>query len=235
MAQGSAVHTALAEGYDYKIINRKDPKIDDMLGVFETSFKDSLVNEVELSAKDDEPDLLLDQGAELIKLYREEKMPWIKPLAAEVEFNMEFSNKDYTLLGYIDLVDKAGYVHDHKVTKRTPSEDDIKNNQQLSTYSLGYRALYGKAEKGLMFDYLVRGKTPKLVTHKTRRTKADHKRFLTNTAYIMAAIEQQHFYCMHPATINWICSSAWCAYEERGYHKELYTIGVNKFLEKYGQ
>lgn len=235
MAQGSAVHKGLADGYEYKIEHGKDPKVDHLLGSFEQDFAQRIANEVELSEKDDKPEVLLDQGVDLLRLYHKEKMPTITPTATEVGFEIDFKNKPYTLLGFMDLTDKDGFIRDHKVTGRTPNESDIKHNQQLTAYSLGYRHLYGKAEKGVAFDYLVRGKNPKIVTHKSRRTAADHKRFLTNVAYIMQAIEQQQFYCFHNPMTAWVCNDTWCAYEERGLHKELYKIGVPKFIEKYGK
>ena len=233
MAQGSAIHKGLGDGYQYKIDNGKDPKLNDLLGIFEQDFAERIANEVEKSKKDDPTELLLDQGVELLKKYHAEKMPTITPKASEVGFEVDFKNKNYKLLGFIDLADTDGIIHDHKVSTRAPSENDIKSNQQLSAYSLGYQALFGEREKGVVFDYLLRGKNPKIVTHKSKRTLADHKRFLTNVAYIMQAIESQLFFCFHTPTNSWICSPDWCGYEERGYHKELYKIGVNKFIEKY--
>ncbi len=232
MAQGSAVHYSLAEGYKHVMSEHELPPIDYMIGNFETDFSFRMESEVELTKKDEKPGKLKDEGITLLSKYYIEKMPSVKPTAAELKFEVNFKNKDFSLLGFIDLIDD-GWIVDHKVVGQF-RKAELENNQQLSAYSFGYRELFGKAEKGLRFDFLIRGKNPRIESVKTKRTMADHKRFLTNVAYIKQAIDTGQFFCFHHPANTWICSKDWCAYEERGLHKELYKLGVNKFIEKYG-
>lgn len=88
--------------------------------------------------------------------------PKVQPVEVEREFNLPIQDENYTLKGYIDLIDKNNLVIDHKTTKRSMRQDMIDSDLQLTTYSLAYRKLAGKEEKGLRFDVMVRTKQPKI-------------------------------------------------------------------------
>jgi len=233
MIQGRSIHKGLASGYEFKKENHKEPRIADMLDIYEDDFKQELAKGEVIFKKDEKPEHYIDTGTKGLRLYHSELMPKLKPVEIEKEFNIEFSNFDFKFKGIIDLIDDKGIVHDHKTTGKTPSKLQIDTDQQLSAYSAGYEKITGKKSKGLQLDFLVLLKDPKIVSFKTTRNDDDVRRFLSNLAYVKKAIDAGLFYCVHKSQ-SWVCSKEWCAYEEMGYHSELYKLGVQKFIDKYG-
>ena len=232
MLQGRSVHQALKYGYSEKLETHKTPKAEQVLEVFASHFGLELENEPPEWKKEETPEKLLDEGVALVKLYVAERMPTIQPVMVEQQFEAQFANMPFGLTGYIDLVEKGDVVVDHKVTGKSPNIEDVQTDQQLSTYSIGYKTLTGRRPKRMRFDYLVRGKNPKIVPIETKRSATDEKRFLANVALIRHGIEHDVFYCMHPGG-SWVCRKDWCGYEARGYHAELYKLGVRRFIDKY--
>jgi len=233
MIQGRSIHKTLAHAYTYKRANAKDIEEKTFLEVYEGDINKEFEEEVEFK-EGEKPADLIDSGVRVLREYRRERMPQVMPVEIESRFDVDFKNTDYSLVGYIDLVDDKGNVIDHKTTRATPNQVEISNDQQLTAYALGYRETFKKKEKGLQLDYLVTTKIPKIVVMKTQRGEEDIKRFLTNVALVKKAIDENNFYCIHSSN-DWTCRANNCGYEARGYHKELYRLGVNKFIEKYGR
>ena len=141
-----------------------------------------------------------------MKTYHETVSPTIQPVHVEREFNLDLENSDYTLKGFIDLVDRNSFIIDHKTAKKSWSEDQATKDLQLTAYSLAYRTLEGKEEKGLRFDVMVRTKEPKIQQLYTTRNQKDIDRFIKTLAYVYKAIETGIFY----PNENWMCPS--CGY-----------------------
>jgi RecB family exonuclease len=110
----------------------------------------------------------------------------------EKEFNLSFSNVDYTLKGKLDLVDNQDIIIDHKTTKRSMPEDNVATDLQLTGYSLAYRHAFGLQEKSLRFDVMVRTKKPKVQQLTTQRTQTDLDRFLKSLLMFQKP-QDQHF------------------------------------------
>jgi len=79
---------------------------------------------------------------------------------------------------------------------------------QLTAYSLAYRKLEGKEERGLRFDVMVRTKEPKIQQILTYRTKEDIERLVKVFRYGRKAIDSEIFY----PNPNFICSN--CGYRK---------------------
>jgi len=235
MMQGRSIHKSLAEGYFYKKDKGKEIKLKEMLDIYEDDFNKSIQNEEVSFKKDEKPAGFIDVGVKGLKLYHSEMMPNIKPVEIEKEFLLDFENTDFSFKGVIDLIDDKDIVHDHKSTGKTPNQVQIDNDQQLSAYTVGFEKIIGRKPEFLQLDYLVLTKEPKIVSFRTERNDADIKRWLMNIAFVKKAIDSGLFYCVHSGANSWVCTKDYCKYEELGYHKELYKIGVNKFIEKYGQ
>lgn len=225
----------MAYGYEHKKEHRSEPKVGELLGYYEDDFKKAINNPFEevVFRKEQKPEQFIDLGVRGIKKYHSDMMPRLNPVEIEQKFDIEFANYDFKFTGVIDLVDDTGIIHDHKTTGKAPSKMQIDNDQQLSAYTAGYKSLTKKKPKSLQLDFLVLSKDPKIVSYKTTRSDEDVNRFLVNLGYVKKAIDAGLFYCIHKADA-WVCSKEWCAYEEKGYHKELYKLGVAKFIEKYG-
>lgn len=84
----------------------------------------------------------------------------------------------------------------------------IDSDLQLTAYSLAYRKLMGREEKGLRFDVMVRTKVPKIQQLPTTRNEKDIRRFLKRLVYVNEAIESGIFY----PNENFMCPN--CGYRE---------------------
>lgn len=234
MVQGRSIHTSLAKGYDWKKANGSNINLKEMLEFYEYDFNKAVQNEEIGFKKEEKPSEFIDVGVKGLKLYHQTVMPRIKPVEIESEFLLDFANYDFNFKGIIDLTDDMDIVHDHKSTGKTPNKVQIDNDQQLSAYTAGFKKITGRKPKSLQLDYLVLTKEPKMVSFKTTRNDEDVKRWLMNIAFVKKAIDNGLFYCVHSGANSWTCSKDYCAYEERGYHSELYKLGVNGFIQKYG-
>jgi len=171
---GKSIHLTLEENYRQKIKTRKDLPLEQIKDLFsdawERRVKDTLFEE------DEKPGKVKDDGIRLVTSYHKIIAPKIQPVYVEKEFSLNL--EDYTLKGFIDLVDDRNFIVDHKTTKRSMREDQVRNDPQLTAYSLAYRKLEGRKERGLRFDVMVRTKEPKIQQILTYRTKEDIERKL---------------------------------------------------------
>lgn len=205
MVLGKAVHKALEYYFGHKLFLGKPASTKDVLDVFSDYFDKERIGAV----WDEEAGAAKDDGAGLIKLYISELAPSITPLAVEHKFEVQIAGT--TLLGYIDLITTDGLIIDHKVSKRTPSENAASEDIQLSAYALGYRYLYGSLPQGVQFNYLVRNKVPKLVTRTAIRGEKDLARLIKIIEGVATCISNSVFY-ENPEPVK--CNSLMCGYLE---------------------
>ena len=140
-------------------------------------------------------------------LITETVSPTIQPVQVEREFNLDLDGCDYTLKGFIDLVDQDNVVIDHKTAKRSWNEGQADKDLQLTAYALAFRTLERRDEGGLRFDVMVRTKEPKIQHLYTARTQKDIDRFIKTLANVYRAIDSGIFY----PNENWMCPS--CGYK----------------------
>lgn len=207
MTLGKSIHSVLEINYKQKIESNQDLPTGKMLDLFSDCWEKEVKETV--FEEDEKPGIVKDDGVKLISVYHAQISPTITPKHVEKEFELSFSNVSYTLKGFIDLVDIADVIIDHKTAKRSMPENDVASDLQLTCYALAYRNIFGAEEKELRFDVMVRNKTPKIQQIPTKRTQADIDRFLKVLAYVSKAIGQGIFY----PNENWMCGS--CGYRGR--------------------
>lgn len=175
------------------------------------------------------PDMV-DAGLKGLEVYYKQLNPYIKPDLVEEAFEFPVNDK-IRVGGRIDLTDKNGVIHELKTTKVTPNKQDIRSDAQIAIYQLGYKEITGKAPKGISKDYIVLSKNnPRVVRFKVVRPFIDKQSIMRNILNIMNAIENNVFYCLHPAE-SWICSKDWCPYYKE--HQQLKKLGFEAFMAKY--
>jgi CRISPR/Cas system-associated exonuclease Cas4 (RecB family) len=174
--------------------------------------------------------VLLDLGMRGIETYYKRLNPYIVPDLVEEAFEFPVS-KDITMIGKIDLTSVKGVIHELKTTRKTPNAQDIRSDPQLAIYQLGYHSIKKKYPYALSKDYIVLSKKDsKIVRFKVARPFADRTTVLRNVQAIMAAANNNIFYCMHPAE-SWLCAKEWCGYYTL--HQELKKLGLERFVAKY--
>lgn len=155
MVVGVAAHEAVETNFNQKLISRLDLPVGDVTDAFASAF-DRL--SVEAAKDPEEPaGKAKDSGVALVGTYQTQVAPTIMPLLVEQEVQFNIDGVPYS--GFVDLVDEEGMVRDLKTTGRKPT-DRSKYALAMTGYSVGYRALTGNREKGVLLDYMVRTKEP---------------------------------------------------------------------------
>lgn len=217
MAQGRAYHTGIATNYEQKIASHEDLPVADVQDAYATAldaeaveidwFKDEKSKGIDTVKGD-----LKDTGVQMIEVYQADMAPKIQPAEVEAKVSIEFDNVPYTFVGYIDLLDDKKLLHDHKLTKKTPSKDAKTEQYIVAPRDMIQGAIYLMARPeatGITFDYSVTLKTPKIVQVPADITKKDTSFVLGLTALLDDAIHKGVFY---PNRNHFMCSRRQCGY-----------------------
>lgn len=206
LTRGRAVHRGQEFNFRQKIESRKDLPLKEVQEFTAAAFEEEAP---ETDFQKEKPGQVKDSTIELATLYHNEMAPTIQPKAVEQRVEVAFDNTDYTLLGYIDLIDENNRIRDTKTAKQTPSKTATRDNLQLAAYSIMHRTITGENETGVSLDYLVSLKTPKIVTLEATITAADRARFLNTMASITRAIKLEVFFPNHN---SFLCTPEHCGY-----------------------
>jgi len=203
---GKVVHKTIEQNYKQKMDSNIDLPLE--------AIKEMAASEFELQSPltdwgNDDPDKAKDDSIRLAELYHKEVAPHIMPAAVELRVEVEFENVDYYLLGFIDLIDQDGYIHDTKTASKSPTGDEADKSLQLTSYYLAYQMKYDCNPTGVKLDYLVNNKTPKYVSLEGKRTQADVDRLLRLIGRVAKAIHGGHFY---PNPTGFMCGENKCQY-----------------------
>ena len=165
---------------------------------FAVDWKDQTSSD-EIAWKED-PSELYQKGAPLLELYADE-MKGQKPTEVELPFRLPLVDpktglfiKERDFVGKIDAIFTDDTVVEIKTTSRSPAQQEVDQNTQITFYSWAYRMLYGKPEKVIKVVNLVKTKDPKVVVVETQRTDRDHSWLLASTFQVLRAIENKLFY-----------------------------------------
>jgi hypothetical protein len=152
-----------------------------------------------------------DVGVSLVEVYHTEIAPSTIPEAVEEKFTVQFDGGYPNLTGIIDRIDEGGQVIDLKFVGRSPSEDDLQKDIQITAYDYGYRATRKKKPFLLKKEYAVATKKPKTVIQQSEaRDDETINRFLRRLESAMTSIEKGNFL---PASHGWWgCSPKWCGW-----------------------
>lgn len=208
MMFGTSLHAGIAHSYRKKIESQQDLPLGEVKEFFSADW-DYQKGKI-LWEPGEDASKLKDEGVKLLEIYQTEVAPKIQPEIVEEMFEIKFDGVEYTFKGIIDLVDKtSGMVIDHKTTSKAPSAINVHKDLQLTAYSLGNRVRTGRVEKGMAFDYLIRGRAPKIVRMETSRSQADIDRFLRMLAMVATSIKEGRFY---PNASHPYCSPKFCPF-----------------------
>jgi putative RecB family exonuclease len=193
---GGAVHKGIEKanrllmdgGIDIRVVKAE----------YATAWKDTTSAE-EIAWKED-PSELYQKGGELLDLYCLE-MASQKPTEVELPFRLPIvdpqtglfiSQRD--LVGKIDAIFTDDTIIEIKTTGRSPVQQEVDQNLQITLYSWAYRMLFGKPERAIKVVNLVKTKDPKISVVETQRTERDHSWLLGTTFQVLRAIDQKLFY-----------------------------------------
>ena len=219
---GSAGHSAIAHNYKQKIKSYKDLKTSEVLDFFAEEF-DRRVEEEDPIFEDEKPGIVKDNGIRVLGEYQKVKSKTIQPKEVEKEFAIEFANVNYFIKGFIDLITDTKELIDHKISKKSPYQQDLDDQLQMTGYHLGYKCLYEEDPKELRYDYLITTKKPQIKSYTTFRTDEDLDEYLELVGQIVETLKAGSFY---KSTQGWHCSQKMC-----GYYKKCRPHKINKIYD----
>ncbi len=205
MFLGTTGHKALAYNFSQKIESQKDLKKKDVVEYFANEFETG-IKEQEIDWQNETPKNLKDGGVKVIDKFQEDQAPAIQPVLVEAEFNLEFENVDYTIKGFIDLIDDTKKVRDHKISGKKPSSV---SPDQLIVYRMGYKKIFNEEPGELSFNYMVTTKNPQIIDIPVDVTDQDEAEYLELVGNVVYAITNNVFY---RNTTNWTCNPKYCGY-----------------------
>lgn len=210
---GSAIHEA-AEAYFLGVRNGVTPGVDEITGIFDRAFDDS----VELAAEMDAPmawgrikrDDLRDRGHALLAKFLEKVDKDIRVLDVERHFEVEIE-PGRIIEGIIDLVlqDQGGVrVVDIKTSASSLGPEKLDYDAQPTVYMFAAEQLYGQP---VAFEYwtLIKTKQPRFTIYPVHRTAVDRAELIEGLRQVEAATALGVF----PRRRDWHCTG--CEYRDR--------------------
>ena len=211
---GLALHKAQEFNYRQKIESKKDLPLEEinafMLNFLMTAFKNNVENPNFFPfkyGKKGTGEALMAQASEMLKLHYEQIMVNTQPLFVELPIVLKINGQEF--LQYIDLIDDQYIIRDLKTSGSRMNESAIDINTQLIGYSIGFRAKFGRKEKGVQLDVIVKTKTPQIQQLRGETTDTNVARFLESLEQVNRGIENAVF---PPVDNPMICS--WCDFRE---------------------
>lgn len=165
------------------------------------------------SEADTTPQEAASEASALIELYRREALPQFTPLAAEQRVEVQVAGVPFTIV--LDVITTGGYIRETKTSGRRPAQHDIDKSLQATALSLGFRELYGTPEQGIVYDYLIRNRTPVYARYETARTERDHDQLARTLEGVMEAVAREIY---PPNPCSMFCTRKcpfWTACQER--------------------
>jgi putative RecB family exonuclease len=201
---GSSFHKCIEESNRRKMETGEILSEDEMKEIYDEYWNKN-VHSIDWK-EDEDPEKEKDRGFSLAKIYMDEYGKHLDPVGFEAEFNVEVQGIPFK--GYIDLIEKDGFIRDLKTTKKTPAKDIAEQSLQLAGYAFAYRELTGEKEKGCSLDYAISLKQPKVVRYETEITERRLDRFVDTFYNVTNAIDKEIFYRNEGPN----CS--WCSYKD---------------------
>jgi len=213
MVQSRVWHETVERNYRQKIASHADLPLEDLQAFYAERFDEALRVEKVAFESDESAGALKDEGLAIVAAHHREIAPAVQPLLVEKSFRISLgADFPYELVGVWDLIEEGGIVCDNKAYAKTPSQQDLDRDLQMTIYSLAYRATFGELEQGLRVDAVLKHKTPKAVQLTTRRTNRDCQWLLGLIEEVAQAMEQQVFF---PNPNGWHCAPRFCGFWNR--------------------
>jgi len=192
ITKGSSVHKGIEYNLRQKISTEKDLPVDEVVDFAVCQYEE--LAEGTLFEKNERAEVK-GEVAEMTKFYMETIANKIHPVMVEQRLEIDFQNTDYTLLGFVDVIDQYGNIRDLKTSGRKPAESIIHDNIQLSIYSLLYRQVFELQETNVILDYLVQNKKGiNYYSLSKKVTDEDIQRMLAIMGSVASSIENKVFY-----------------------------------------
>ncbi len=166
----------------------------------------------------------IDEAVVFARTHHRKVAPTVNPKSVERPWVVQINGLPFDLAGQFDVEEEETAnggtiavarerIRDLKTTRKSPSEADAHDSEQLTIYALAKKVVDGKLADELVLDYLVKLKSgTRHVTRPTVRTQEDLDVAVRRIANASQAIELGHFVPTDQS--NWWCDPKWCGYTE---------------------
>jgi len=211
---GTVIHIVLGEFYEAKMVGDK-MTLRDVHFSFQNHWHRVADGRTDIKyAKGKDFNTLLMEGTDLLTAWYH-KLPddSFKVIGVEQAFSCTLPDLSVPIIGAMDLIeeDDAGtiIITDWKTSARAYSNDEVDQNQQMTTYQLGAKANgYADREILLRLDCLIKTQKPKFLQYYTIRTENCETRLIRKIQKVWDGISKGIFI---PNDTSWKCKN--CGYK----------------------
>ncbi len=221
--KGVSVHKSAEHDFRQKIQSRQDLQKEEILEVASATFDEKIKHEgVMLQPEEEARGKTIVMGEAKDSTVRMAELfivggkttpaiaPKYQPVEVELKQKIVLENSSHDLLGIVDMIDENKKIIDLKTTSRTMNQDTVDRMDQLTFYSLLYRAKNGVDPTGIVIENMVDLKQPKVETIETSRSMEDYNPMINRINAIVDAINKGVFPPTDPT--NWVCSRKFCGF-----------------------
>ena len=216
LLKGTGVHGGAKKNFKQKIESHEDMKKSDIVESSVSKFEERMKDDgYQLSADEKTmgPGKVIgmtkDSVAKLSALYADEVAPEYQPLQVEEHQRLVLSG-EYDLYVVMDLADDKGIVVELKTASKKKAAKEVDNSEQLTFYSLVYKAINGKMPKAVRLEVLVDKKNRERQMLEGTRDDADLQTLVRRINTMIAGLEAGIF--MPCSRDSWTCSEKWCGF-----------------------
>jgi len=211
---GSGIHEALAVHYSHLQGTGRKISEEELLDVFRTKVDHELDAPIPIKLPDDGT-AMLDQGIDMLRVFHQQAgIPEViaveQPFAVPLYDPQTAEVFDAPLIGAMDLIIKGSdrpMIVEHKTAARKYSREQLSYEMQPSAYAYAAEQIgIGKAD--LMYQLLIKTKTPSVQLCRIERTDAHVREMMTTFAMVIRAIEAGIFF----KNRSWACGDCTYAY-----------------------
>lgn len=221
--RGTGFHAGVSRNFTQKVRSYVDLPKDEVLAATAEAVDGEFQKEVHFTPAERTVgvarlrDQTKDVAVRMANFYHDKVAPWVQPEMVErkITFSPDPDKYPFKMMGVLDLVKRVGatrVIEDLKTTSKSPDSTAATKSQQLTMYSLLYRALTGEEETAVALSHIVISEAGdvKHVHQIGSRDLEDIQIFVRRLAAAHRIIQAGVVLPTNPE--NWWCSEKWCGY-----------------------
>ena len=215
LIRGSGVHAGAKVNFTQKKDSHKDLPKKDIIDASVAGLEDATKNGVLLTENEESigaKNVLgktKDEVATLSGIFADDIAPKYQPAFVEEKQRITLT-EDYDLVAIMDLADVDEIIVDLKTSGKKKNQSEVDSSEQLSIYSLVYKAKTGHLPKQVRLETLVNKKKPEAQMLKSTRQMQDLQIVVNRLNVMLDSIKKGVFVPCNPG--SWKCNQMYCGY-----------------------
>lgn len=217
MLRGTGVHGGAKANFRQKIDTREDLPPKDIVDISVTEFERAFNRDGVLLTPEEETVGLSnvigkgkDSVARLSEVFATHIAPKYQPIMVEETSRLIIDGSPYDLLAVMDMADEADRVVDLKTALKAKNQREVDESEQLTFYSLVFRAKKGKLPSEVVLETIIDSAPPKAKSLVGTRTDADLVTLVERINVMIDGLNKGVFIPAQPT--SWFCDPRYCGY-----------------------